>query len=315
MTEKPQAVRLLLVEDDDEDAAIFCRHMKLLTRYRVAIERVASAEDGLVRLVTTPFDLIVMDLNLSGSTNGIELLNRLHSKGVRTPAVMVTGSGDEMKAVEAMKAGAYDYLVKDGLNPDLLERTIRNARTRYALEEERARMLEKLAEMSVTDELAGLANRRYLIRKLREEVRRSERTGHVFALLMIDLDRFKRVNDQYGHQQGADVLTKSAAALKRNLRTTDFVARWGGDEFCVLLPATPSAGARRVAEKLRKAFKTLPDPIPTISVGVASWKRHCSAEELLNKSDKALYRAKGRGRDRVAVYGESQRVRRLNAGT
>ncbi len=146
MTEEAQTVRLLLVEDDDEDAAIFCRHMKLLTRYRVAIERVASAEEAISRLSGTRFDLIFADLNLTGPASGLDLLSRLHNEGVHIPAVVVTGTGDEMKAMEAMKAGAYDYLVKDGLNPDLLERTIRNARTRHALEQERTAQLRRKNE-------------------------------------------------------------------------------------------------------------------------------------------------------------------------
>ena len=159
MSKEPHIVQALLVEDDDEDAAIFCRYMRRLRSHRVVIERVASAEEAISRLAGTRFDLIFLDLNLGARSDGIDLLNRLHADGVNVPAIMVTATGDEIKAVEAMKAGAYDYLVKDLLSPDLLERTIRNARTRYALERERARMVEKLAEMSITDELTGLANR------------------------------------------------------------------------------------------------------------------------------------------------------------
>ena len=299
-----QNIRVLLVEDDDEDAAIFCRYVRQLRGEEVAVERVAGEEEGRSRLSDGQFDLIFLDLNLGGPVSGIDLLKRLHSDGVDIPAIVVTGAGDQMKAVEAMKSGAYDYLIKDNLSADLLERTIRNVHKRHSLEQERARMMEKLAELTVTDELTGLANRRHLTRKLDEEVRRSGRAGHLFSLLMIDLDHFKRVNDQYGHQTGDEVLKKCAATLKRNLRSIDFVARYGGEEFCVVLLETRLPGARIVAERLRKAVKALPEPVPTVSIGIAQWQPHGSAQEMIRRADEALYSEKEAGRDRVVVQGE-----------
>ena len=296
-------IRALLVEDDDADAAIFSRYAQRLREQEVALVRVATAKEARRRVAREAFELVFVDLSL-GAADGIDLLKGLQADDVQVPVVVVTGSHDEMKAVEAMKSGAYDYVVKSALSADLLERTIRNVRQRYALEQERARMILRLAELTVTDELTGLANRRRLDEKLQEEVQRSERTGHVFTLLLIDLDLFKQVNDRYGHQAGDDVLRHCAAALKQKVRVTDLVARYGGEEFCVLLPDTAPAGGRRVAETLRKAVKDLPEPVPTISVGVAHWEPDISADELVRRADQALYRAKGSGRDRVAAFGQ-----------
>ena len=298
-----ETIRALLVEDDDEDAAIFCRYAGRLVSHSVNVVWAATAEQARKMLATGRFDLIFLDLNLGGGLGGMDLLAGIRAGGIDVPVIVVTGSGDEMKAVQAMKAGAYDYLVKDNLTADLLERAIRYARARCFLEEQRARMVEELAELSVTDELTTLANRRRLAQKLHEEVIRSARTGHPFALLMIDLDHFKDVNDRLGHQVGDSVLRQCAVTLKKNLRGTDFLARYGGEEFCVVLPETSVQGGRHVAEKLRQAVADLSEPVPTISVGVAFWERHVSVEELVRRADEALYRAKEAGRNRVVLHG------------
>lgn len=304
MKQEADKLRVLLVEDDDEDVGIFRRYIAQLRDHQVSVARVASEEEARSRLASEHFDMVFLDLNLTSGGSGIDLLRQLQNEGADMPVVVVTGSGDELMAVEAMKAGAYDYLVKDGLDPDLLERTIRNARQRHFLEQERARMIRKLRELSVTDELTGLANRRRLTQLLDEEVRRSARTGHMFAVLMIDLDHFKLVNDRFGHQTGDGVLKQCATALRQSVRTTDLVGRYGGEEFCVVLPETSAAGAHRVAEKLREAVGVLPDPVPTISVGLALWEPRSSVDDLLRRADQALYKAKEAGRNRTVVYGD-----------
>ena len=298
-----EMIRALLVEDDDEDADILRRYMSRLADYTVAVTHVHSAEEALAAISGDGFDLLFLDMHLGGA-DGMDLLDRLKGS-CDTPVIVVTGTGDEARAVEAMKAGAYDYLGKDTLTVDLLERAVRYACRRHLLEQERARMVEKLAELSVTDELTSLANRRSLSQRLEEEAKRSARTGRAFAVLMVDLDHFKEVNDRHGHQIGDSVLQQCARMLKENVRGTDFVARYGGEEFCVVLPETSLQGAQHVAEKLREAVANLPDPVPTISVGVAVWQPQVSADELLGQADEALYHAKQHGRDCVAVHGES----------
>jgi diguanylate cyclase (GGDEF)-like protein len=201
-----------------------------------------------------------------------------------------------------MRRGAADYLVKDRLTTDLFERTIRTVREKHILERERELMIRRLAELSVMDELTRVPNRRHLMTKVQEEILRAERTAQVFSVLMVDLDRFKEVNDRLGHQAGDDVLRRCAAAILLALRGTDFTARYGGDEFLVLLPNTALDGARLVAEKLRRVVFELHDPVSSVSIGAAGWEPGVTRDVLLRRADRALYAAKEAGRNRVAVF-------------
>ncbi|MFO8007824.1 MAG: diguanylate cyclase [Candidatus Brocadiia bacterium] len=298
-----RTVRALLVEDDQEDVLIFRRYAEHIARYELDIQRVRGEEAARRQVSDGQFDVLFLDLNLRGGGHGLSLLRRLRRSQVDVPpVVVVTGSGDEGKAVEAMKTGAYDYLVKEQLSPDLLERTIRHALERRALERERTEMVEKLAELSVTDELTGIANRRSLQRKMEDEVCRSTRTGRPFSLLMVDLDHFKDVNDTHGHQAGDRVLQACARTLSRSVRNTDVVARYGGEEFCVVLTETALSGAHDAAKKLRRRIASLPEPVPTVSIGAAAWEPGVCAEEIVRRADKAMYRAKRAGRNQVAVW-------------
>ncbi|MBC8457199.1 MAG: diguanylate cyclase [Deltaproteobacteria bacterium] len=183
---------------------------------------------------------------------------------------------------------------------------------RKQTEEERIRLTEELKRLSVTDALTGIANRRQLINFLDQEIARSERTGSPFALLMIDLDHFKEVNDQYGHQVGDEVLKRLVAAFNKKLRKIDLLARYGGEEFCVVLPDTPSPKALEVADKLRTALRSLPAPMPTISIGIAYSREKLSWKDLVQQADQALYEAKFSGRDCVVV---SQHANEVDANT
>jgi two-component system cell cycle response regulator len=167
----------------------------------------------------------------------------------------------------------------------------------------------RLEQLAQTDPLTQLLNRRALTERITAEMERALRYDSSMALLMIDLDHFKKVNDTYGHLVGDDVLRDVAALLTATIRTTDMVARYGGEEFLVLLPETDDAGAESFAERIREAieqhaFGGRADQIPlnlTTSVGVATFPaaRIESVEDLFARADAALYRAKADGRNRV----------------
>jgi len=302
-------VRALLVEDDAEDADIFRRHVDNLRHYAVEITWATSAVDAWRAAAEGSPDVVFLDLNLAGGGDGMELLRTISVMPTAPPVIVVTGSGDEERAAETMRGGAADYLVKDRLSADLLERTIRSAREKHFLERQRQQMMRRLAELSIIDDLTAVANRRHLMAKLEEELLRAERTGHGFAVLMIDVDYFKEINDRSGHQTGDRVLRLCAETLRRTVRAIDFVARYGGDEFCMLLPETERSGALRLAERLRETVHGLPEPTSTISIGIALWAPGASRDGLLREADDALYAAKEAGRNQAVAYPDLQSAR------
>ena len=180
---------------------------------------------------------------------------------------------------------------------------------------ENTQLFEQAIEMSITDELTGLANRRHFQNILQREITHTQRYSSTISMIMADIDQFKSYNDTHGHLQGDIALKKVADALLQNTRGIDMVARFGGEEFVILLPKTTITGARITAEKLRERIEeeifsgeetSQPGGKLTMSFGVASFPEHTSdVEQLLEIADKALYKAKNSGRNKVAIWDES----------
>ena len=176
------------------------------------------------------------------------------------------------------------------------------------------RYMAVLERENITDPVLGIYNRRYLERRLATEVARASRYGMTLSVLLIDIDHFKRINDTYGHPVGDVVLRGLAQLIVNTVRTTDIVARYGGEEIMVITPSTPVKTAAQLAERLRKAVEEAPLAIPadlhreldkmriTVSIGVACFGRQAvDMKELVQNADKAMYRAKSEGRNRVVV--------------
>jgi diguanylate cyclase (GGDEF)-like protein len=161
---------------------------------------------------------------------------------------------------------------------------------------------QRLEKLSVTDRLTGLYNRLKLDEVLASEVMRAARSGQPFSVVLIDIDRFKQVNDQHGHQAGDQVLVEFAQLLRQGIRATDVLGRWGGEEFLIVCPHTDAAGATQLAEVLRLAVQTHRFPLVdkrTASFGVAAYRQADSVEDMVSRADLALYAAKTAGRNRV----------------
>jgi diguanylate cyclase (GGDEF)-like protein len=319
-------IRVLLVEDDLVDQMAFKRAVKeeaLPFDYHIA----GSLAEARRLIDTECFDIILCDYVL-GDGFGTELLG-WHQDA---PVIMLAGSGSEVIAVEAMKMGAYDYLVKDSDGRHLktlavcVENTIMCRKTEEALKlveqklkertielearnRELARLGEELRLQSISDPLTGLFNRRYMESVLDKELRRAVRRKSPLSVVVLDIDHFKLVNDSFGHDAGDFVLQELGRHLRDSIRVEDIACRHGGEEFCIIMPDSPLENAQQRFEKIISDFKQLSleyeDVIigqVTISAGVASHPKHGSSpHDLLKSADCALYRAKSGGRDMVVA--------------
>jgi diguanylate cyclase (GGDEF)-like protein len=253
-------------------------------------------------------DLVLLDMSMP-EPDGFDILRRLKSYERREiPVICLSGRSAVEDKVAGLKLGAEDYLAKPFDVQELFARMARPLRVKRVLERlDRAKAAAE--HLSLTDPLTGLPNRRDLERRLREEIDRSNRTSEPLGCLIIDVDRFKQVNDEYGHAAGDAVLAQVSSALQASLRSFDVVGRFGGDEFVALLPGANLEGARQVAEALCDVIATLAVSVTprhgvlhlSISVGAVSHDPgiHEDAAALLDRADAALLEAKRSGRNRV----------------
>ncbi|HIE05366.1 MAG TPA: GGDEF domain-containing protein [bacterium (Candidatus Stahlbacteria)] len=178
----------------------------------------------------------------------------------------------------------------------------------YAIYSDRLiRLYDRVNALSLTDGLTSIYNRRYFSIRIKEEIERAARYSRELSLLLLDIDNFKQYNDRYGHRYGDEILVILAQCLKDRIRGPDFIARYGGDEFAILLPEVGKKKAIQIAERLRSDFEDCPlqkslkdDGLVTITIGVASFPADATDESsLIERADQALYRAKRRGRNRI----------------
>jgi diguanylate cyclase (GGDEF)-like protein len=263
---------------------------------------VGDGETALRRAAELNPDLILLDLFLPGM-DGFGALTglRRNSKTADTPVIFLSAQGDAETKSQGLSLGAADYLAKPFSEQELMARVDRTLKLSAQKEHYRA--------LAQTDGLTGLPNFRSFHARLEEEVARAHRYGHHLACAMVDLDGLKQINDRLGHAAGNRAILALADAVREELRDTDFAARYGGDEFVVLLPQTSESQGALFAERLRKRLAEVSEQagLPLHgSIGVAAVSAEeldspDAAEDLLRRADEALYRAKRSGRDRVEV--------------
>jgi len=286
----------------------------------------ADPQQAIAQAIQIKPTVILQDLIMPG-VDGLTLVRdyRDHPATRDIPIIVLSSKEDPAVKSAAFAAGANDYLIK---LPDAIELV---ARVRYhsrsyltlqqrdeayrALRESQQRLLDTnlvLQRLMNSDGLTGLSNRRHFDEYFDLEWRRAQREQAQLSLLLIDVDHFKKYNDEFGHLAGDEVLRNVATAMRESChRPTDLAARYGGDEFIIVLPATPAAGARLVAEKIRAAVQTrqIPHSFPTrgacltLSIGVATLVPQLgeSCQLLIQLADQGLYCAKNQGRNRVGM--------------
>lgn len=300
-------LRLLQVEDTEDDATLVSL---ALTRagFDVYARRVDTAAALRHELDTEEWDLVIADYTMAGF-GGTKALHIVRERRADVPFIFVSAATGEDNAVAAMRTGAHDYIMKGNLArlAPAVDRELREA----AIRREHQPANQGGAYLAYHDSLTDLPNRALFHDRLQQAILRSHRDEKGLALLLIDLDGFKEINDALGHHAGDQVLQEVATRLRGALRVSDTVARLGGDEFAVLLPATDvnraELAARKVLHDLEHAFVADDRPLMvSASIGIAGSPAHAStSDELLQKADSAMYLAK-RDRCGYCLYDASR---------
>jgi diguanylate cyclase (GGDEF)-like protein len=300
MTPQPLTQTVLIIDDSPDIHHLISAH---LSSEGVTLLHAGDATGGLQATRIHLPDLILLDLDMPG-IDGMTLCRQLKEDPNLSaiPVIFLTGTLDVATKVQAFELGAVDYVTKPFDAVEL------RARVGAALRIKRYHDL--LTTKARIDALTGLWNRGYLDDQLAMEISHLQRGGHAFSLILVDIDHFKPINDTYGHPFGDRVIQGIAGALMRLSRDSDVVCRYGGEEFAIILRNTSNAGAKVLAERMRADIESLSfvsgrkAVVVTVSMGVAGSDHVAEASDtsgdaLLEAADKALYEAKGKGRNRV----------------
>lgn len=295
------ARKILLIDDDRLQFRMTQAHFNNFQVERFALEWAETYDEGIRRLMSGEYAACLLDYQL-GQRDGLQLIREAMSQGCRTPIVFLTAETANRVDIAAMNAGALDYLIKGEITPRLMERSLR-----YALK--LGDTLDALRRLATRDQLTGLLNRREFDRIIEEERERALRFGQPLSLVLVDVDRFKPINDTHGHPVGDTVLREVARRLAAEVRTVDRVVRFGGEEFALILMQTNRAGAIEVANRLCANMAREPimatDTLAlnvTVSAGLAALPEDAqTVMSLIAIADKALYAAKSRGRNCVVA--------------
>lgn len=320
----------LLIIDDDADQRDLTREV-LEDRFgKGCVDEAPTGADALSKELGS-YDMILSDYNLPDCT-GMELLTQIRDR-CRTPVIMVTGENVGEFAAEAIRRGATDYVVKVGdyffTIPLVVEKNLTVVKLmreneqlqldlQRSLDEVKVKneqlndALKRVEEMAATDALTGLCNRRHLSLMIEQLFAEAARYNTDLACVMIDLDGYKQLNDSLGHQMGDQILVVVGDIVRSTIRKSDVGARYGGDEFVLLLPRSDSSEATRLVGRIREEFKSRSRTLTSwekglsMSIGIASMSGNqpATADELIAAADAALFTSKQNGRDRISISGE-----------
>jgi len=301
---------ILVVDDNAQNLKVLGNILKENSRYGLAFAM--NGFEALEFINATPPDMVLLDIMMP-EMDGYEVCEKIKQNPATAniPVIFITAKTEPEDIVKGFRAGGVDYVTKPFYEAELLMRI----RTHLELKMSRDLLMqknlelteayEKIEQLALTDSLTGLANRRNIMNMMSIEVSRCGRNGGSFALIMSDIDFFKNVNDNYGHDTGDYVLKRISDIMRENLRQQDVVSRWGGEEFLIMLPYTDLQKAVSVAEKLREAVKGAEMSFAgarfsiTMTFGVSEFDKNLGLEKAIKKADDALYLGKHTGRDKV----------------
>lgn len=286
-------ITVLLIEDNPGDAGLIRVALADARGGNFALVWAERLATGIERIDNGGIDIVLLDLSLPDSA-GLETLRKLQAAAPDIPVVVLTGLDDETTALNAVQAGAQDYLLKGDLESNLLGRAIR-----YAIE--RQRMQLAMQSLSLVDDLTGLYNRRGFLTLGRQEIKTAERINKPVLILFCDLDGLKWINDTLGHQEGDRALREAAHVIRKSFREPDIVARLGGDEFAVYAMFNIDVDENMLKERLKQnlAERNRKGDLPfrlSMSIGMARSQPGTAytLDDLLEEADRCMYEEKRR---------------------
>jgi len=300
---------ILLVDDDQVDRIAIIRTLQK-SNLNVEIKEATTVVEGLSLFSKHVFDIILLDYSMP-DRDGIEMLLEIksESKGSNAAIVMMSSLEDENIAINCIKAGAQDFLPKDEITEKKLRRAILHATTRHDLESKLLDTYQQVKNLAETDSLTGLPNRYSFDKSLDLELKLNRRNDHKIALLLLDIDNFKLINDNFGHDVGDTLLQKVTARINNCLRGNEHFSRLGGDEFAITLSQLKNGEqahivAQRITNIMQEPIEIANTPIQcTVSIGIAIHPSNAkNSEELYKYADIAMYRSKKLGRNQICFF-------------
>ena len=295
-------IKILIVDDGPEDREVYTRQLKNgFENINYHIFESETGQEGIQLCKEESPDCILLDYLLP-DMDGLEFLSLLREKSYPGAVIMLTGQGSATVAVKAMKGGVQDYLIKNSFSSQDLHNAIVKAVQDNKLDE-----TKRWKTQALVDPLTKVLNRNAYNLTLEQTIRDFRRYKDHTILMVADIDHFKKLNDNYGHKTGDRVLRSVASSLNNSIRASDFVFRYGGEEFVILLKKCSLDQGKKVAEKIRRQVEENfsldkgQKLSVTISLGLTQFKENDSEDSVFQRADQALYKAKTNGRNRVEI--------------
>ncbi len=300
-------IKVLLIDDERSDYLIFKKYLSQIkdSNYELCWEY--DIETATSKLISNQYQICFIDYNLP-TLNGLELIKKIKQQTNKTALILISGLGSDEISAQSIQHGAQSYLAKQNIDETILKETIKNSLEKQKQNEAQNTHTEKMLHLAYNDQLTGVNNRHAYEQKILELLNNNT-SNQTLGILLLDIDKFKNINDLFGHQVGDELLVQFTKRLKQSLRESDFIARIGGDEFIVLIESKDkhidfSAIANNIINCVNRTMIINNKEFHTgVSIGITiSAHNQKDVKQLLIEADQALYKSKELGRNTFSFY-------------